>query len=326
VGGSTLSDHADNEVIVCIYTGSLNALASGDSMSVTYSANVTGYTDHIFTTYASNFSTPDDPDRTAFDNAVSSGNDIISELDGNINNIDRYDFIPTTDVGFTMALDDPQDVASGATITYTVTLTNYGPDPIDLASYPGGSNPFTEALFGIVLPPDLHIGTSLTPNVDCVDFAPATVVGAVLGSHSTYEIISCNYTGTSTFVNAGESVAITFSAAVDPSSDLQFTSYLLNASIAYDTDWQNVVNVATSGSDVLDALDPDVNNMAFAQYPIPVPTPSTTTTVIPAPNQSGVAGELANTGSNPWFLLAIAFSLGAIGFLLARRRRFRFGR
>ena len=82
---------------------------------------------------------------------------------------------PVTDIALTKTLDNPGDVAQGATLNYTVTLTNNGPGSINLTSYDvsGGSN----FLFFDLADPDLTFVSSPTSGVSCFSPGTATDIG-----------------------------------------------------------------------------------------------------------------------------------------------------
>ena len=82
----------------------------------------------------------------------------------------------------------------------TLTLTNNGPDDIDLGSYDGsGQNPFTTSLFIDVMPFELNFvsGSSTNGNIDCSQFPMDTNnpnASPIFPNHPDHSIVACSYT------------------------------------------------------------------------------------------------------------------------------------
>ncbi len=192
------------------------------------------------------------------------------------------------DVGITQTLNDPQDVAPGATINYTVTYTNHGPDLIDLNDYRGSGNPLTTSLLMDILPPDLTFGTVLSNDALCNVAGLATIAGPLLAHHATYHVVICDYSGTGAILQAGQSFTITFSATVGATSSLSFSNYVLNFSTFNDPDGVALSTVFSSGNDLIDVLGNSINNVNGISFSPAAPT--TTTTPVSTTVPQKVAG------------------------------------
>lgn len=169
-----------------------------------------------------------------------------------------------TDVAVNKVLNNPEDIAAGGTLEYTLTLGNNGPEPIDLTDFdfvgPGG-NPFEASLFIDVMPEDLSFiaDSSTNPDIDCDFFNPATVGGGLFSNHTDYNIITCRYTGAPANLNTDETISTTISATVDITSDLNFNNYVISGWVAEDPDLDIMLEPFTGGgpncandSDIID--------------------------------------------------------------------------
>jgi CSLREA domain-containing protein/uncharacterized repeat protein (TIGR01451 family) len=184
---------------------------------------------------------------------------------------------PITDIALSKSLDDPQDVAPGATISYTVTFTNNGPSSLDLTDF-NGSGGFN-TLITDAADPDLTFVSSSSSSVSCNSVGTITDIGQASGfkNHADFGVVLCDYvsSGGDDILHAGESISTHMQFQIDPSSDLHFSNYVLQvAVITNDPDKDVIESTFIPNSDAIDTLlAAHVNNVAGAVYPLPV-TPS----------------------------------------------------
>ena len=282
--------------------GGFTATGTGSPLTVTGLTNGTNYT---FTVFATN----------------SQGNGANSSPSNSI--------MPqqVTDIGLTKQLDDPEDVAPGATIHYTVSVYNYGPDTINLTDY-SGSSIFQNDLFADFYPGDLTFAPpSPTNDIACLDGGNAgTTLGqpSLFVNHSDYGIILCDYTGGSLILSAGQHFDTQLNFTVKLSSSLRFTNYVFQSPLATPNDPDAAALFAVFGDpgDIIDnLLATHVNNVAQSVFPIPVTPP------VPAP-PAGVVGATIltplgpNTGVGSASILPISLiTFFAFNLLVYARRR-----
>jgi len=153
---------------------------------------------------------------------------------------------PVTDVELTKTLDNPEDVAIGAQLDFTITFTNNGPDDLDIGGLDCGGNPIITCLFIDFLPPDLvptgqTAGvpfTSSNPDVECTWLGPgsASMAGPLLANHADHSLLYCGFTAGSTILQDGDSISTTLETTVEIDSDLAFTNNALSGGVAGDPD------------------------------------------------------------------------------------------
>lgn len=177
-----------------------------------------------------------------------------------------------SDLSVAKTLNNPEDLAPGAELEYTITLTNNGPDNMDI-SYYTGSMPGQNQLFLDFMPPDITFtGWTSDDNIGCfggVDngFGPgsASMFGAALGTHSDYELVMCvNNKGSEDILANGESVSGVMTVAVSEDSDLNFTNYVYGA-FGQNDPTQSYFASYDGSSDVIDyidSIDGTFNNLA----------------------------------------------------------------
>lgn len=186
---------------------------------------------------------------------------------------------PETDLSITKTLDNPQDVEIGGVLKYTLTLTNNGPDDIDLGSYDSsGQNPFATSLFIDVMPFELNFvsGSSTNGNIDCSQFPMDTnnpSASPIFPNHPDHNIVACSYAAGSNTLSANQSISTTISATVDASSDLDFTNHLISGWTQNDPDFPTIESAFGGGNgacvdagytDMIDCYAGlDINNYAF---------------------------------------------------------------
>ena len=227
--------------------------------------------------------------------------------------------IPVNDLYVTKTIVNPGSVARDTDIVYRFTITNKGPDSVDLADFPGTS-PGSNFLALDIFPPDLSYVGELDPDVQCIALcpAPASVFGpTALGAHSDYGLVNFGFTGSSYILEDGESFSFDATFHVNPTSDLTFTNYVVMGFTTTDPDIFGFGQAFSSGLDIIDQLVGQNENLALAQFPIPVtPTSSTTTTtIVAAPTASGV---LSTTGASGAYLqMILGFGILSCGLCLS---------
>lgn len=191
--------------------------------------------------------------------------------------------VATTDIGITKILDNPEDLAVGANLSYTFNFHNNGPSDLSLAQFDYSSgNPFADSLFVDYLPPDLtptnfdtNTGavTTSNPDISCLWAGPGSV-GTYLASsftnHTDYSFFFCWYEGSASSLSATESLETTIDFTVENTSGLSFSNYVI-ASLPSNGETQdpdtNDIIAASNSTDIIDSFLEDysnVNNFASA--------------------------------------------------------------
>jgi len=161
---------------------------------------------------------------------------------------------PATDLAITNILNNPEDIFIGGTLNYTLTLTNNGPNEIDLNAYSGGGqNPFQDSLFLDFIPFELNFvsGSSTNPSISCGLFPIDTNdpgATSILSSHPDHGIVQCTWTDGPQTLSAGQSVNTTISVAVDGSSDLNFATHAVSGWAQNDPDFSTMLDPFNSGT------------------------------------------------------------------------------
>jgi|GEM_PF-1201914 len=267
---------------------------------------VTGATNLAMTTTERNVATP-------------SGFGSTSEFSANTASV------PSGDLSLTKTLVNPEDVAIGATLTYQFTITNEGPESVDLSIYDGSSLGVNNLITDIMSADITYLGNASSPNIACGGPGPgsAGIFGPALANHSDHEIVACSWIGPSQLLTVGSSFSFSFDVVVQPGSDLIFNNYaVLLPTPAQDPDAAALGAIFTSGQDILDLLTTSgINNFSYAPYPVPVvPEPDPTPTN-PNANKGTNNSLLAKTGEAilSWYgLVGLLVSTG--GLLVWRRR------
>jgi hypothetical protein len=267
--GPALGNHSDHGIYVCGYSGtSPRILSPGQSMSFTISAEIVDDSNPTFRSYATVLPLVSDPDLSVISSAYSSGNDIVDYFTQThfVNNFSWASSTPT-DIEIIKTLDNPENMVSGATVNYNLTMTNNGPSSINPNSFnTSGPNPLATSLFTDLLPPNLTYISSSNPDVVCNYIGPASMVGGALESVSTHHIIICGYFGPITSLAAGQSISTTLSAAVN-SVPAEFTNYAIGAMDQNDPDWQVIFSTLYRGGDLIEDVAPkNINNLSSATY------------------------------------------------------------
>lgn len=287
--GSLFSSHTAFVVASCGYTGSNTSFASGQELSFTLHFTNNDSQQNVFSNYI--LSVPGragDDGYAEYQQAQGSGNDILNTLGTSINNLDVATTTkPNTDVGLTKSLNNPEDIAPGATLNYTVSFTNHGPDPLALAQYatPFATNPMIIDLVNPDLTP-VSNGTpgpgflpgsyyvnSGDPNLTCLWAGPATAqMLMTLSTNNDYGLLVCWYTGATRYLADDASVTASFSFTLDGTSNLDFANYVYTdpPSLSQDPDEATISSSLSGAPDQLEAaknMNPQVNNFATSYPP-----------------------------------------------------------
>lgn len=225
-----------------------------------------------------------------------------------------------SDMLLTKTLTNPEDAAIGATLTYQFTVTNNGPDAVDLGIYDGSSVGVNNLVLEL-MPPDITYSAALGTNISCFSAGPgsASSFGTFLEDHSDHEAVFCNYTGGNNLLAAGDSISFTMDVVVQPSSDLEFTNIAFIGPVPSSDPDEGAFGAAYgSGGDFITYLGTSVNNVAYAQYPLqpgPAVSPDLGAT-------DGVSNGLADSGYAIWGILTASVTLmaGGVGVWLYRRK------
>jgi hypothetical protein len=278
--GPLLANHPNHSLVSCAHTGN-DVLAAGQTVIYTLSATVVDlttptFTNHVITSAFTSSAGPFDPDASAIGTIVGGGGDIIDGMSAQY--INNYDGASTevADISLSGTLDNPQDVAPGATLNYTVTLTNNGPIAIDPTVFDGsGINPFQTSLLVAVLPPNLTYVSQSNPDLSCSWAGPGSAsLAPFFDNHSTYSLLLCTYVGSDTSLTSGESIATTFrfTTSTPPNT---FTTYFLGNGTVQDDGLTDIQRAFTFSSpfdtiELLQIYSP--NNFLAAGYTAPTVT------------------------------------------------------
>lgn len=180
---------------------------------------------------------------------------------------------PIVDLSLTGKLDNPEDVAIGASLNFTFTITNHGPDSIDISGF-DNSNLGVNSLLQFVLPTDLSYSNTVSSDSNCLSLGQgsAAYIGPILGNHTDHEFGFCGYTGPSKILEAGQTHDIVVQFIVNEESDLNFAVLGIGPISTYDTGYDNVMATVNQG-DIIDLLTstntyPPPNEVAWITFPI----------------------------------------------------------
>lgn len=281
------SSHEDYTVASCSFTGASPTILNTDD-SLTFTLTFL-HTDPNVTEY-SNFALAvpptGDPDYFAYTNAVNGEGNLIGNFgteNGNL--VEAGVNKPEVDLSLTKTLDNPEDVAPGANLQYTLTMTNNGPNTLDLTEF---NAPFlSPGLITDYLHPDLtpsNLGAegpvpgsyflnTDNPNLTCLWVGPGSA-GVFLGftTHSNYSLVYCWATAGPTYLEDGGTIATTIPFDVANDSELDFTNYAVAPipSRSSDPDLEAVEEIVNSDDELLDGIIASltaINNFAAAPLP-----------------------------------------------------------
>ncbi|MDQ5913662.1 MAG: hypothetical protein QG623_281, partial [Patescibacteria group bacterium] len=282
----------------CSYTGVSSSLAPSGVLNFTLSFSLTDPSLNTFSNYVLTVPSTSDSDYSEYDDAVSSGNDILDILEGTIDNLAVATTTqPESDISITKELlTAPGDVAAGQELSYQLTYTNNGDDPLYIESNTPSNTPLvSQPLFYDFTHPDLSVVASDVdladnpypginklnignPDLECYEGeAGAAALLPGITVYGTYGFVGCWYVGLDTSLASGASYTATLDFDVDPGSDLDFANYVYafsNAGGSVDPDSDNIDDAMAAGDDWLDGLiryqgDP-IDNFAISKLPIDV--------------------------------------------------------
>ncbi len=259
---------------------------------------------------------------TKIDGASPTGFGVTSEFGGAT--------LPIVDLSLSKQLLNPNEVARGATVDYSLVLTNEGPDSLDLTQHSQVFN--SPPLLIDFAPPDLIAANQLSetelpgtfwvsagnPDLTCFWAGPASG-GLYLGisTSADHSLTLCWYTGDLTELASGSSLSAVLSFTVSNDSSLVFTNHAIAGSSAADPDAAAISDIFTSGNDILEmyiASAGSINNFASAPYPLPAEPDAGANTNSSSP--------LAAAGTNEAVWLIASFSmLITSAWLLVRLRK-----
>lgn len=300
--GPILGNHSDHSVVACASDGNSPVLNSGESISYTLSAEVLDDSEPIFYNHVFANVNYGDPDQLAVGAISGSGSDLLDGLQSEGINNYAAAYSQPANASVTKTLNNPEDVAAGATLNYSLTFTNNGPYSIDPTVFDGsGINPLPNSLFVDLMPPNLSYVSQSNPDLNCTWLGPgsASITGPVFGNHSDYSLLICVYSGSVTDLANSQSISTTIATTANtvPSS---FANYLISPGSSVDPD-NSFLRQQLSGAgnyDDGDALDnilaSEVNNAVLAAYTAP-PSEETPPTDPGSGNSSN--GGSSNSGS-----------------------------
>ena len=181
----------------------------------------------------------------------------------------------SSDVAIAMTLaQQPATINTGDNLTYNITLTNFGPAPLNLDTYVGGSS-----LFANVLPPDVTFvsAQAQSPDIVCASLGPnsGVAIGALLANHSDYELAFCSSTGQSHVLNMGDSITVAMNTVVTSLHHSSFRSFALTSPLSGDIDNATFSTAYNQGTDLFDnPLIQQTNNFASVLYTVAQTAPA----------------------------------------------------
>ena len=294
--GTLFSAHTNNIVASCSYTGASNVLSPSATLGFTLTFSLGN---PAFTVFSNNLLTvpsATDSGYSDYQTAVSSGNDIINELGTGIDNLAiATTTAPESDISITKQLLTPSgDVSAGGSLSYQLTYSNSGGDPVYLGNNatPLGSDP----LFYDYTAPDISISASSIiatdtpfPGVNIIDVgnpdlacleATAGSAGGLLSfvKYADYGFIACWYTGSDMSLANGGSLIANLNFDIANDSALDFANYGFaapNIGGSSDPDIQNIIDSGDGAEDQLDGLikftnSNSINNFAISRLPVDI--------------------------------------------------------
>jgi len=253
---------------------------------------------------------------TQIDSSTPSGFGPTSEFGGQVPGI--------YDIATSITLNNPQDVAPGAIIHYTLTFTNNGPDDVNIGRLDTSQNT-GNALFLNIAPPDLTFLSGSGTNINCNSegIGSASLIGPLLGNHADHELVNCGYTVPGTLLAAGQSVSAILNYRVTSGSSLRFTNYsVVGINDNIDPDYAVFSSALGGAQDFLDVLGNSINNIAFSAYPAPVIPPAPVTppgSTSLSGGMQAVLGALPLTGAKS-ILTTIMFGIIIVSATVIIRR------
>lgn len=319
--GNLLLNHSDHSLVSCAHSAS-DILASGSSVTYTLSATVVDDANLDFINHILAPTPPGDPAADTINTIVTNDGEIIDSMQ--FESIDNYDyaFSRIADTSSTFELQNPQDVAPGASLIYDFSYTNNGPSAVSLASFDlSGINPLDTALVYFVLPPNLTYVSQSSSDLACTWLGSGSASFAPFYSnHNDHSLLICAYIGPGQ-LNSGESIQSEFTFVTD-SAPNAFTAYgIANTTIADKIGYTEIKNVyAWDGVSLIDIIDRllagNSNNFVLGAYTSPV----TNNPIVGSGSQSG-GGSLADTGVNVNVIAPLAILiLSLVGIVIVSKK------
>lgn len=323
--GPVFANHSDYSILSCAYSGSGKTLHAGESLSYVIVATVVDDASPVFYNKILTTVIFGDPEQQTIGEIFNGGGDLLDGArDADVNNYAQA-FSQPADVAVTKTLDNPQDVAAGAQLNYTITVTNAGPFSMDPRTLDAsGFNPLLTSLFVDLLPPNLTHVSQSNPDLNCTWAGPgsAAIAGTLFNQHSDYSFLLCGYNpdGPITSLASGEVIktTITTTTASNPDS---FTNYVFTGGSPLDQDFIPYARLFSQGADVIDILlARSSNNILGASYIKPVPNNPGNS------NGSGQSGSsnLAQTGQTVWIVVPSVTLLVALLAIFYLRKNSKF--
>lgn len=167
-------------------------------------------------------------------------------------------YIPVADLQISTSLSNPEDIVVGSTLNYQVTITNQGPDAINLTSL-NSSTPGANNLFMSVLPSYLSYASVSGAGITCTDLGAGSAGGISFGGlfadHSDHSVVTCYYSGSSSMLAPGSSVAYQFSVSIVESGVGSAVASFISPTLSTDPDDSAYQSFVTSGQDLITQLE-----------------------------------------------------------------------
>ena len=326
--GPLLANHLDHSIVVCGHTGN-DVLPSGQTVTYTFSATVVDlmtpdFFNHVFAQFSSSTNPAMDPDGPTMANILNSGNDIIDGMrNSGINNYSTA-YSDVADLSLTGSLLNPNEIATGGTLHYSLEFKNNGPSAINPQQFDGsGMNPLITSLLVALLPPNAAFLSQNNPDLTCIWGGPGSATMApYFGTHSDYSILICMYIGSNTSLAAGQTIpSILDISYTGPDQDL--SAYFLMNLTDSDKDKFGVGSAFMNGinnntADAIDYLDiSNINNFLRVSYIKPGVSVSDGSST-----SGGLSSLLSKTGQGVIILsVAVLFIIATVYFLYSYKRQ-----
>ncbi len=234
--GPALGNHSDHGIVFCPWTAGSYILSSGDSYQLTLSFQVVDDGSLDFTNHVISAMYEYDVDFPQYITAVSGG-DILDNLANSIVNNYAAATSVVTDTEVNKVLLTEGELHDGDTLVYELSLTNNGPNDLDLTYFDGSSDlPFLRALFTDLMPPNMTYISQSNPDLYCVWGGPGSADEIpFFDEHPSYSGMFCAYIG-SGVLESGQTISTQVTVEIDDASQ-PFTNELHAAAAPSDPDW-----------------------------------------------------------------------------------------
>lgn len=268
VAASYLYNHTGYHLITCNYIGGDELeIQPNSAFTVTLSAQVNTKNNLNFTSYFLAGEHRQDPDTTTID-SVMTGQELIDQFSATpVNNFISVEATqpppPNADLVSTLALTNYQDLSLNNTLHYQLTVTNNGPDSVDIGEL-DGATPGEDNFAHLYLPPQLaYVGQS-NSNVDCSDAgAGSAATVPYLSAHTDYSVVTCNYLGGEHMLASGQSVIVSFDATVVDDTNISFKVYALAGDHLGDPQQVTIADLLAN-SELINDFNEFLNNIAMS--------------------------------------------------------------